>query len=131
MTENPYQIALAALADIGHAEDLSKVALQAKARRIYQQLITAPPFSVTEWHAGYEVGYREGESSHRADMEAAREESGAAGTAEQAEQWTNAPEWVRALYLRWSVSSRLETQRVLDDVLASAALASSSSQEQP
>jgi hypothetical protein len=45
------------------------------------------------------------------------------GTAEQAEQWTNAPEWVRALYLRWSVSSRLETQHVLDDLLASAASA--------
>lgn len=36
--EQRLEIALGALADIGHADDLSKKALRAKARRIYEEL---------------------------------------------------------------------------------------------
>jgi hypothetical protein len=35
-------------------------------------------------------------------------------------EWETLPQWLRDFYTRWSVSSRLETMRVLDDLLATA-----------
>lgn len=70
----------------------------------------APPFSNVEWHLGYEVGYREGESSREADMQAIRDEAAASPLA-----W----EPLRALVATWRARAKVDVRYGVDQALAS------------